>query len=87
MSITASEARQRLFPLLEQVNNDQTGVEIVSKGGRLTSYPRTSITHCRRPCTCCAPPPTRGGCAPASTMRRLAKPMSTNCSTPTQTAT
>lgn len=32
MSITASEARRRLFPLLEEVNEDQKAVEIVSKG-------------------------------------------------------
>jgi antitoxin YefM len=36
MSITASEARQRLFPLIEQVNDDQTAVEIVSRKG--TAY-------------------------------------------------
>jgi antitoxin YefM len=33
MSITASEARRRLFPLNEEVNNDRTAVEIVSKSG------------------------------------------------------
>ncbi|MGY1704849.1 type II toxin-antitoxin system Phd/YefM family antitoxin [Geodermatophilus sp. SYSU D00697] len=33
MSVTASEARQRLFPLIEQVNADQNAVEIVSKKG------------------------------------------------------
>ena len=33
MSITASEARQRLFPLIEEVNADQVAVEIVSKKG------------------------------------------------------
>jgi antitoxin YefM len=33
MSVTASEARQRLFPLIEEVNADQTAVEIVSKKG------------------------------------------------------
>ncbi|MGH6655217.1 MAG: type II toxin-antitoxin system prevent-host-death family antitoxin, partial [Actinocrinis sp.] len=31
MSITASEARRRLFPLIEEVNSDRTAVEIVSK--------------------------------------------------------
>ncbi|MGY1636814.1 type II toxin-antitoxin system Phd/YefM family antitoxin [Geodermatophilus sp. SYSU D00742] len=31
--MTASEARQRLFPLIEQVNADQNAVEIVSKKG------------------------------------------------------
>lgn len=33
MSITASEARRRLFPLIEEVNSDRTAVEIVSKQG------------------------------------------------------
>jgi antitoxin YefM len=33
MSVTASEARQRLFPLIEAVNEDQVAVEIVSKKG------------------------------------------------------
>jgi antitoxin YefM len=33
MAITASEARSRLFPLIEQVNDDQEPVEIVSKAG------------------------------------------------------
>ncbi|MCX6387922.1 MAG: type II toxin-antitoxin system prevent-host-death family antitoxin [Solirubrobacterales bacterium] len=33
MSITASDARKRLFPLIEQVNEDQTPIEITSKKG------------------------------------------------------
>jgi antitoxin YefM len=33
VSLTASEARQRLFPLIEEVNDDQVAVEIVSKKG------------------------------------------------------
>jgi antitoxin YefM len=33
MSITASEARRRLFPLIEEVNSDHTAVEIVAKTG------------------------------------------------------
>ena len=33
MAVTASEARARLFPLIEQVNADQEPVEIVSKKG------------------------------------------------------
>ncbi|OBA83536.1 prevent-host-death family protein [Mycobacterium sp. 1164966.3] len=33
MAISASEARQRLFPLLEQVNNDHQPVRITSKAG------------------------------------------------------
>lgn len=33
MTISASEARQRLFPLIEQVNNDHEPVRITSKAG------------------------------------------------------
>lgn len=33
MAISASEARQRLFPLLEQVNSDHEPVRITSKAG------------------------------------------------------
>ena len=33
MSITASEARKQLFPLIEQVNNDRITVEITSRRG------------------------------------------------------
>ena len=33
MSITASEARKNLFPLIEQVNDDRTPIEITSKRG------------------------------------------------------
>lgn len=36
MSITASDARARLFPLIEQVNDDQEAVEIISRKG--TAY-------------------------------------------------
>jgi antitoxin YefM len=32
-AITASEARKSLFPLIQQVNEDHTPVEIVSKHG------------------------------------------------------
>ena len=33
MAITASEARKNLFPLIQQVNEDRTVVEITAKGG------------------------------------------------------
>ncbi|MDN5931643.1 MAG: type II toxin-antitoxin system prevent-host-death family antitoxin [Pseudonocardia sp.] len=33
MSITASEARKNLFPLIEQVNDDRIAVEITSRRG------------------------------------------------------
>ena len=32
-AITASEARKRLFPLIEQVNDDRAPIEITSKRG------------------------------------------------------
>lgn len=33
MAITASDARKNLFPLIEEVNNDHTTVEINSRNG------------------------------------------------------
>ena len=33
MSISASEARKTLFPLIERVNNDRDAIEIVSRKG------------------------------------------------------
>lgn len=33
MSVTASEARRTLFPLIERVNDDRSAVEITSKRG------------------------------------------------------
>ncbi|GAA4660985.1 type II toxin-antitoxin system prevent-host-death family antitoxin [Streptomyces chumphonensis] len=33
MSITASEARKNLFPLIQQVNDDRTPVHITSRSG------------------------------------------------------
>lgn len=33
MAVTASEARKHLFPLIQQVNEDRTPVEITSKRG------------------------------------------------------
>jgi antitoxin YefM len=40
MAITATEARKRLFPLIEEVNNDQAPVEILSKGGTAFLVPQ-----------------------------------------------
>lgn len=34
MSVTASEARRNLFPLIEQVNDDRAPIEITSRRGR-----------------------------------------------------
>lgn len=39
MSISASEARKTLFPLIEQVNNDRTAIEIVSRKGNAVLMP------------------------------------------------
>ena len=39
MSITVSEARKKLFPLIEQVNDDRTAVEIVSRRGSAVLMP------------------------------------------------
>lgn len=33
MAITASEARKNLFPLIQQVNDDRTPIEITSRRG------------------------------------------------------
>ena len=33
MAITATEARKNLFPLIEQVNDDRTPIEITSRRG------------------------------------------------------
>ena len=39
MSVTASEARARLFPLIEEVNDEQVAIEIISKRGRAFLVP------------------------------------------------
>lgn len=39
MSISASEARKTLFPLIERVNDDQIAVEIVSRKGNAVLMP------------------------------------------------
>jgi antitoxin YefM len=39
MSISASEARKTLFPLIERINNDHDAVEIVSRNGNAVLMP------------------------------------------------
>lgn len=39
MSISASEARKTLFPLIERVNDDREAVEIVSRKGNAVLMP------------------------------------------------
>ncbi len=41
MAITASEARKNLFPLIEQVNDDRSSIEITSKRGAAVLMSRT----------------------------------------------
>ena len=41
MSVTASHARAQLFPLIEQVNDDHTAIEITSKRGSAVLMSRT----------------------------------------------
>jgi len=41
MSVTATEARNRLLPLIEQVNADQLAVEILSEKGNAFLVPAT----------------------------------------------
>lgn len=39
MSISASEARKTLFPLIERVNQDHDAIEIVSRKGNVVLMP------------------------------------------------
>lgn len=39
MSISASEARRTLFPLIERINDDRNAVEIVSRKGNAVLMP------------------------------------------------
>lgn len=42
MAISASEARQKLFPLIRQVNEDQEAVEITFQGGTAFLVPENT---------------------------------------------
>lgn len=53
MAISASEARQRLFPLLEQVNADYEPVRITSKVGDAVLMSAETTTHGRKRSTSC----------------------------------
>ena len=61
MSITASEARKNLFPLIEQVNDDRTPIEITSRRGNAVLMSRADYDRSRRPHTCCGHPRTPNG--------------------------
>lgn len=47
MSITVSDARKNLFPLIEKVNDDQEAVEIVSKKGTAFLVPENEYRSLR----------------------------------------
>ena len=47
MSITVSDARKHLFPLIEKVNDDQEAVEIVSKKGTAFLVPEAEYRSLR----------------------------------------
>lgn len=47
MSITVSDARKNLFPLIEKVNDDQEAVEIVSKKGTAFLVPEDEYRSLR----------------------------------------
>jgi prevent-host-death family protein len=49
--VTASEARKRLFPLIEQVNEDREPVEITSRRGDAVLVAKSAY----RPGRCAAP--------------------------------
>jgi len=75
MSISASEARRNLFPLIEQVNDDRTAIEIVSRKGKRgadvgcrirprskrTAYLLRSPENARRPAHCVQRRPSPAG--------------------------
>ncbi|AZZ43242.1 type II toxin-antitoxin system prevent-host-death family antitoxin [Acidipropionibacterium jensenii] len=44
MSISASEARRTLFPLIERINEDREAVEIVSRKGNAVLMPADEYT-------------------------------------------
>ena len=66
MSITASEARKDLFPLIEQVNDDRTPIEITSRRGDAVLLSRADYDALGKPRTSCDPQPTLSDCSKAS---------------------
>ena len=58
MAITASEARKNLFPLIEQVNNDRTPIEITSRGGDAVLLSRADYDALEETAHLCASLPT-----------------------------
>ena len=56
MSVTASQARRRLLSLIEQVNDDQEAIEIVSQKGTAYLVPEHEYRSLRETAYLLAPP-------------------------------
>lgn len=66
MSITASEARRRLFPLIEEANDDQAVVEMVSKKGTAFLVSADEYRSLKETVYLLQSPATPSGCGKAS---------------------
>ncbi|MFK0099110.1 type II toxin-antitoxin system Phd/YefM family antitoxin [Streptomyces sp. NPDC091040] len=62
MSITASEARKHLFPLIEQVNEDHAPVHITSRKGNAVLMSEQDFTSWQETIYLLRTPPTHAGC-------------------------
>ena len=60
MSISASEARKTLFPLIQRVNEDRDAVEIVSRKGNAVLMPAEEYAEHRRTGAFCVIDPADG---------------------------
>lgn len=77
MAVSASEARSRLFPLIQQVNDDHVPVRISSKGGDAVLMSAEDFARGRRLFTCCGLPPTRGASwKPSAGISQASRPSS-----------
>ena len=63
MSITASEARKTLFPLIKKVNDDHEAIEIVSKHGNAVLVSAEDYAALREGSYLCARRRTHADCS------------------------
>ena len=63
MSITASEARKELFPLIKKVNEDHNAIEIVSKHGNAVLVSAEDYAALREGAYLLRSPATPAGCS------------------------
>jgi len=71
VTITASEARKNLFPLIEQVNNDRQPIEITSRRGDAVLMSRADYDALTEQRGSSEFPPMPLGSSKASTKRKL----------------